>query len=301
MNLNHEIKNRRRLGKEIREALKAVSPVTIDVLHECIKPTISKKNLRQALGILRRKGEVDMMIGGHNLFYYQLSQALPVREKLAQKLKCDAGELIEPLLRRQDWFHNQWSRLWEKVIQTRFPSAVIVREYVVGSNHLAQEVLLIEKEDIDCRPEFLVFFPKTKTTRSVSIAFEIERTRKSERRLKKKFDKYMNATRLDGVIYICDSGRLSETLRMIYQKSLIEKAFRIGHYGKHFFLFSDCLSAGPGAFERLFIAEGTRVSLAPWIDILRIKSTLRTLERALRTLMTALLINAASHTSEVRT
>jgi hypothetical protein len=268
---------RRKCADEIRRALKDCSPTTIDMLHQLIKPQIPKKNLRQALGILRRKGEVDMLVGSHQTFYYQFSQALPVRKKLAKDLNCDPNDLIQPLLRRQDWFHNQWCQLWSGIIKQAFPDVQIIREHDIGSNEIAREVLLVNERDIDLLPDFLVMFPQTEKSEAVSIAFEIERTRKSDKRILRKFRKYLNETKIDGLIYICDSGRLSETIRMLYQEKLLANAYRVKHYGDHFFLFSDSMSAGSQPLNRFFNAKAEAVSLDHWCN--RLLATKRNLRR----------------------
>lgn len=267
---------RRRLGLEIKEYLMACSPATIQMLHQLLQPTVSKKQLRKALGILRRDGTVDMLLGGHQTFYYQLSQSLPVREKLAREMNGHADDFIQPLLRRQDWFHNQWSQAWEQIIKRSFPEAAIVREHNIGSSDIAKGVLLAEGNDLDLLPDFLVMFPKSESTHTVSIAFEIERTRKSEKRLVRKFKKYLNETRIDGLIYICDSSRLSETIRILYQTKLMANSPRVKHYGNHFLLLSDTMSAGAEPLKRFFNAKGEKVSFENWCrQLMNTKPTLR--------------------------
>ena len=268
--------SRRQLGREIKESLMACSPSTIEMLHQLVQPIVSKKRLRKALGILRRDGIVDMLLGGHQTFYYQLSQSLPVREKLSREMNCHADDFIQPLLRRQDWFHNQWSQAWEQIIKRSFPKAEIVREHNIGASDIAKEVLLAEGNDLDLLPDFLVMFPKTESTQAVSLAFEIERTRKSEKRLVRKFTKYLNETRIDGLVYICDSSRLSETIRILYQTKLLANSPRLKHYGNHFLLLSDTLSAGAEPLERFFNSNGEKVSFQNWCrQLLNTKPTLR--------------------------
>lgn len=267
---------RRQLGKEIKEILSACSPTTIEMLHHLIQPAVSKKRIRKALSILRRDGSVDMLLGGHQTFFYQLSQSLPIREKLAREMNCSSEDFVQPLLRRQDWFHNQWSQAWEQIIKRSFPEANIVREHNIGASDFAKDVLLAEGNDLDLLPDFLVTFQKTETTHAISIAFEIERTRKSEKRLVRKFRKYLNETRIDGLIYICDSSRLSETIRTLYQTKLLANSHRVKHYGNHFLLLSDTMSAGAEPLKRFFNATGEKVSFDHWCrQLVNTKPTLR--------------------------
>lgn len=256
--------SRRPCGKEILRALKDCSPATIDMLQQLIQPQIPKKNLRQALGILRHKGQVDMLIGGHQTFYYQLSQALPVRRQLADSLDCKPQDLEKSLLRRQDWFHNQYSQMWAGIIKTLFPQAQVVMEHDIGSNEIASDLLLTDKRDLDLLPDFLAILPKTETTDGVALAFEIERTRKSNSRIIRKLKKYLYETKVDGLIYICDSSRLSETIRTLYAEKLGTPSLRVSQYLDNFFLFSDAMSGGSQSLERFFNAKGEPTTLKSW-------------------------------------
>ena len=162
------------------------------------------------------------------------------------------------------------------MLKRLFPESKIIHEDTIGSNQLAQDILHLKGRDFDLMPDFLRILPKTETTEMTSIAFEIERTRKSDKRLMLKFEKYLNRTKIDGLIYICDSGRLSESIRLLYQNKLLAKDHRVKHYGNHFFLFSDSMAGGGPNLDRLMNANAEPVQLEMWCHTLQnTKWTLR--------------------------
>ena len=262
-------KIRRALGKEILFLIADYNPISIDILERLIEPKVSKKRIRKSLWRLRRNGLIEMLPTGGQSFLYQLNQSQRSRQTAQRKMKLNKSVSNQPLLRRQDWFHNQWSFVWESLIKRSFPECSIIRENSLGSDEAARGVLLIDQRDHDVLPDFLMTLPATDKFEQVAIAFEIERTRKSEKRLLRKFSKYLNQTRIDGVIYICDSGRLSETIRIIYREKLISKSLRVNHYGENFLLLSDSLSGGAETPTRLFNSIGEYTDLANWINTLR--------------------------------
>ena len=267
---------KRKCAGEILRLLKDHSPVTIDMLHKMTEPPIPKKNLRQSLGILRRKGIIDMVVGTNKAFFYQIHQDLPTRRHVANALDCTSNDISRPLLRRQDWFHNQWCEFWSLVLKRAFPEAEIVREHAIICHEIAREALLVDVQDADVIPDFLAIFPKGEAKERTTIAFEIERTRKSDARIAKKLKKYLAETSIDGLVYICDTGRLSEAIRLLYQRSLLAKSHRVKHYADNFFLFSDTMSAGARPLERFFNARAEPVSLGNWCNQLRaVKRSLR--------------------------
>lgn len=265
-----------RRDKEILRLLKDHGPISIEMLHRMTEPPMPKKNLRQSLGILKRKFLIDAVSFNAQTTYYQISQALPSREKSASLLHCNPDEIERPLLRKQDWFHNQWCEYWSLSIKRLFPETEIIREHDIGGNEIAKRILQLKERDFDLMPDLLVIFPKSPQSEATYIAFEIERTRKSNERIMRKFRKYLNGTKIDGLIYICDSGRLSETIRELYKDKLVAQSQRIKHYGDHFFLFSDSLDGNGPDLQNLYNANTQTVSFRNWCDYLRTtKWTLR--------------------------
>lgn len=257
------------LSYQVLNLLKEHGPVSIELLHRMTEPPAPKTNLRQSLSILKKKGLVSSTSLDAQTTFYHLSQARSDRVATARLLQIDSNSLIQPLLRKQDWIHNQWCEYWIHLMTRIFPDAAIVREQSIQEHDLAKRVLQLQERDFDLMPDFLLSFPKTETTEATHIAFEIERTRKSDKRLMQKFRKYLNRTRIDGLIYICDSGRLSETIRVLYETRLVAQAHRIKHYADHFFLFSDSVVGGGPSLDRLMNAQGQPVQIQHWCQLLR--------------------------------
>jgi len=268
---------KRRVSKEIISVLKDHSPVTLEMMQRMIEPPIQKKNIRQALGNLRQKGMVDMVTSGAHVFFYQLNQSLSGRNAAATKIQSGKPIAPRPLLRRQDWFHNEWCEFWSLLIKRAFPNAEIIRDFDIESHETAKNILLQNRGDYDLLPDFLVIFPKTDQHERVSLAFEIERTRKSNARILTKLKKYIYESHVDGLIYVCDSGRMSETIRQLYEKKVLEKAHKKRGYADHFFLFSDSMSAGDSPLLSFYNAKSESTSMIEWIQKLR--STKLTLRR----------------------
>ncbi len=252
---------RRKCAEAILSALKELGPSTIELLS--LVTEIPKKDLRQAFGLLKKRGLVDMLVGGERLFFYQLNQSLRAREEAARMIGCGSSELSRPLLRRQDRYHDQWCEFWSWHLRRAFPKVEIVREFQINSTEIAANVLQLKQVDYELMPDFLMFLPSENGGR-VTIAFEIERTRKSEKRLLRKFKRYMEETRVDGLVYVCDSGRLSETIRTLYETKLLDHSMRVRHYAENFFLFSDSLTGGTRPLESFFNSNAQPTSITSW-------------------------------------
>lgn len=251
-------------GKEILWLIKESGPLTIDLIFRMITPSMSKKNIRKSLQVLRDKNLIEVVQSTTQITFYMVAQGPASRAKSAQILKCQPDEIKQPLLRKQDLFHNQWCEYWIMNMKRQFSNADIVREGEINSDHMAMNILGLRNQDFDLRPDFLLMIPKTQTTEAVNLAFEIERTRKSEQRLIRKFKKYMGETSLDGLIYICDTGRLSETIRLLYQNKLLDRSQRLKRFGENFFVFSDSLDGGGPMLSRLFNACGKPTTFEKW-------------------------------------
>lgn len=264
---------KRQVAKEVLTLLRDHSPLTLEMLHRMTAPPIPKKNLRQSVGIMKRKGIVDMVIGSSSTFYYQLNNAQTVRDEVALRLKDDKTKAARPLLNRRNWIHNEWCEFWALTIKRAFSEVEIIREHEIEGHASARSILQQQGKPLDLLPDFLMIFPKTATNEKASVVFEIERTRKSDERIQQKLKTYIYETHIDGLIYVCDSGRLSETIRLLYQKKTLEKAHKKRGYTENFFLFSDSMSAGENPLASFFNASGQPTSLITWCHRLRATKT----------------------------
>jgi hypothetical protein len=84
-----------------------------------------------------------------------------------------------------------------------------------------------------------------------------------------KLKKYADKTFVDGLIYVCDSDRLSETIRLIYRNKIVANSLRVRQYGENFFLFSDSISAYDEPLKNVYNSNKKLTSVDNWIDYLR--------------------------------
>ncbi len=266
----------REKGKAVLELLKVHGPLSIELIFRMLSPSMKKKKLRRCLASLRANGTIECRWVSQTKIFYQLSQALPNRNRTAELLKCAPDELHQPTLSRQDWIHNEWSEYWIKLLCSLFPEADVIRERDISNSATAKRILLVNDFEFELLPDFMLLFPKSESGAPTAIAVEIERTRKSNSRIIQKLGKYANKTQIDGLIYVCDSGRLSETIRTLYSDKWSDNAFRIKHYSDSFFLFSDAINSCDEPLDRIFNAKAEKVSIVDWCGQLRkTKPTLR--------------------------
>lgn len=256
-------------SKDILSIVAGHGPLTIDLLSRLMEPAMSKRNIRKTLALLRKKGLIDAAATNPHSVYYFTSQSMIARTETAAALGASEENFERPLLRKQDWMHNQWCEYWISLLAKAYPEARFVRELSARTDVHVRRILALGHEAEDLVPDFLMIFHGSQPNNSTCIAFEIERTRKSNRRIIQKLSKYITSTTVDGLIYICDSGRLSETVRLLYQAQLDKRAHRIAHYSDHFFIFSDSMDGGGTSFPRMFNSHAQSVSLEKWIRIIR--------------------------------
>jgi hypothetical protein len=275
--MTSEKRHYRQCSPEVLRIIMYHGPVTCDMIQRMTDPPMPLKNLRQALRLLRRKSLVDMVIADRKTFFYQLHNDADSRDEVARILHCDPAHVARPLLWKRHWVHNQWCEFWALILRREFPDVEIIPEQDIRGSALARSVLLLNQNDSDLIPDFLAVFPPLDSGERVTVAFEIERTRKSDARIIKKLKKYVAESKIDGLVYVCDSGRLFETMRLLYREKALPKAGRIRGYAERFFLLSDAMSAGSRPQESFLNLHGKQVSLIDWCRLLR--STKRNLRR----------------------
>jgi hypothetical protein len=134
---------------------------------------------------------------------------------------------------------------------------------------LAMNILLCDRKDFDVRPDLLVIFPRDGQGSRKSIAVEFERTVKSKKRLYRKLKKYTSATRLDGLVYICEADTITNKLSHIYASRVLGEALRIKHYGNNFLMFATNTATSKVHGPILVNTASQVVSLQEWGHWLR--------------------------------
>ena len=249
---------------EILSVLKDHGQLTARALNKMIVPRMNHKKLVRALERLQEKGLVEKRDGEFRRPYYFLSQAPVLRTAISGILKCHPDELIQPLLKRKDWHHQELCEYWIYLLKKVFPEATIVRDRHMKQEERASDIMFAELCEQDLYPDILLIFPKQEGIMQTSLAVEIERTRKSNERLIRKLKNYTTATSVSGVLYVCDSGRLADTIRLLYQTKANHRLGRSHFYPEHYFLFSDAIDTSDNPLSRIFSAEGRRVNMRDW-------------------------------------
>lgn len=256
-------------SKDILSLFKKHGPLSFSALHKILEPPMKKSSLRKSLQLLKKKGAVSTRMSNGGKVFYEISQKVKGREVAAKILDCQPNELFQAICHDRDWVHTELTEYWIALFQNQFPEAIAIRESDFYTNDVAQKIMLIKKDEFELRPDFLLLFPKTAESERVSVAVEIERSRKSTRRLAAKVKKYADQTFVDGLIYVCDSNRISETIRLIYRNKILDRAHRIKHYADHFLLFSSAINTYVHPMEHIFDSAERRISVDKWMEYLR--------------------------------
>lgn len=257
---------------EILGILKANGPVSFKTLMKLVDPPMKEKKLRMALSRLLKKDVIqkrnERVFGGHGTFY-QISQGRRDRENAAEILGCPSKYLEQPEFRYRELLHNDACALWMNAIFHLLPDIQIIRDFEFDTNALARKVMSLDIEDIDLKPDLLLVLRcDDSQSRIVSIAVEIEKTRKSDSRIIRKLYKYANRSHVDGVIYVCESRRIKDVLQHIFVTSVSHKARRIEHYPQNFFLFSESVDNPKTDKLLLWNSEEKLISFLDWTHYL---------------------------------
>lgn len=266
MDLNNQYRYR---NKDILSVLKTHGSLSFSAIEKILYPSMKKKSLRKTIHLLRKRKAISSRTTNGGKVFYQISQSQSGRNEAAKILKCNPGQLFQPVLNDREWIHTELTEYWISLLQRQFPEAVVIRERDFYNNEIAQRVMLIKKDEFELKPDFLLLFRKTDACERVSIAIEIERSRKSGRRLAAKVKKYADKTFLDGLIYACDSDRISETIRLVYRNKILDRAHRIKHYADNFILLSDAINTHIEPLSQLYNSKEEPASIVDWVKYLR--------------------------------
>ncbi|RYZ77184.1 MAG: hypothetical protein EOP05_02665 [Proteobacteria bacterium] len=238
--------------------------ISKQIINPMLTPSMSSSGLKKTLRLLVKNGVIDRRLA-HGKAFFEIAQDLPGRTKAADLIGCASDDLFRPKIRTGELLHHELCEYWIWTIRRLFPLATIIRADEIDGSELAQEILLADKGECEVFPDFLLHFPTSEHNRWTTVAFEIERTRKSNQRIIRKIKKYTCEARLDGVVYICDSARLSETIRLLYLKANQKRSQRIGHYSDFFFMLSNAIEPNMNPLDCMFNACGQPVYLDRWI------------------------------------
>ncbi len=259
-------------AKQILQLLKIHGPLSCKSLMQMIEPTIANRKLREALQRLRKRKLIEKrferIFGGRGVFY-NLAQSDESLTELSNYLGITVYELKQPHFSHRVLIHSEYCALWTHVLSKMFPEAQIVRDFEFQNSSDAEKIMLASARELDLHPDLLLVFPKTDAQEEVAIAVEIERTPKTVKRLKHKLKKYANGTHVDGVIYLCDTEQIKNSIARVYESKSLQQSKRIGHYSENFLLFGNALSIHTEPFAEMFNSRFKTVFLPAWVSYLQ--------------------------------
>lgn len=260
-------------GNEVLLHLKNHGPLSTPIIQRMMNPWMRKNSVKKSLDVLRYNGLIRRwyILGGKSgLAFYEIAQSPEARETVASRLKCHPDELIKPFYRRQDLMHHQWTEYWIYRFQERYPEAEIIRESEIDSNEFAKQTLIVLSKDArEVYPDFLLVLPKEDGRGKCLVAVEIERTRKSAKRIRRKLKKYATETHIDGLLYVCEDGRLKTTIADLWANLTDHEILHIGFYRNYFLLLSSANGDHSQPFDGFMRMDFKYVNIDEWITILR--------------------------------
>lgn len=256
-------------GPQILKVLAEHGPLSTRGLLEILAPQTNATRLREVLQRLQRKKFVlkmfDKHFGGTGVFY-KITQSDEYWPEIAKIVDCNPKLLFQPQFRKAELIHSERCAVWVEKLKQLLPDAQMIRDYMISSSESAKACLQSYGDDKELLPDILAILPSHAGNKPVNIAFEIERTIKSGRRITHKLKKYCNESKLDGVIYICEDTAIAKRVRTIYRNHILKDALTINNYGDNFILFQDSVDASDLAHAKTYNSALMPVNLYSWFQ-----------------------------------
>jgi DNA-binding Lrp family transcriptional regulator len=265
--------------RQILQLLNDNGPLSAALIAEVARPRISVRDARKAIRRLTSKGIIcphHESVARNLGRFYRISHDMLAREQVSKWLCVPAEELRQPKFFAKEQAHTSKCALWSAFLSDEFEGVEVVRDLQVIKRRLYSG----SRESIDdlreLVPDIVLNFPGEMVSETVSIGFEIERSRKLSKRLVRKLDKIVNRSVLDGVVYVCDTGGVRDSIAAVLKEYRLLKSERIKHYGSAFILFTDDAVVSKETQPTLINVEGKTVKLKAWVSaLLRISADYR--------------------------
>lgn len=264
-------------GPQILALLAEYGPLSTKGLETIIRPKISRRRLQEALFRLYEKGLVIKRFEASPFSrqYYELSQTDKVRDEVHKLTGISQDRLIQPYFRSQELLHNEECAFWTFYLKQLFEDAEVIRDFQFSFHKELVQQLMLDRHDANIKPDILLHFYETAETEKFTIAFEVELSRKSDKRLFQKLSTFSNETRIDGVVYLCHRNNLIDTILSIYKsKKQLAKSLRIDHYADLFLLLGDRTFVAESGEPKLLNFNNESVKLTDWVHFFKNHSRL---------------------------
>lgn len=260
-------------GRQILTLLALHEPLSVRGLSQMLEPEMKPRRLRDALSRLYLKNLItkrnDRVFGGAATFY-QISRDHKARKAISEVTGISISDLDRNPPRHAELLHWESCSVFAVKLQKLFPEAKILREHEFKTQQtIADYFASKEGTQSEVKPDLIIRMERNGELVSLTIAVEIERTLKSDERIRRKLKIYANETPLDGVIYICDLPEVARKIELIYRSKNLHNSLRVGNYGNLFLMFLDQESTHKEKTFRLINSECKTVSIETWINFLR--------------------------------
>jgi hypothetical protein len=246
-------------------------PLSMGVMSQLLPRPMKTKKLYTALMRLRKKGMVDRRVSnmGMGTAFYQLSQRFIDQPGLSETLDCDPAELTRLRNIRACLHQREVMELWLFLLAKVLPVVEVVRREQFATHAETNALLQVDKNPLLHFPDAVIYMLGL-DDQKLAVALEIEKTRQSGERIVEYLKRYSKATGLNGIIYACDSGRLSDTIRLIREATKTDKRFAEAVDSKSFFLFSNADSHVDAPLSQLHTVTGQPTKIVDWYSQHRI-------------------------------
>ncbi|MBX9767611.1 MAG: hypothetical protein K2X47_10105 [Bdellovibrionales bacterium] len=217
-------------GMQILKILGEHGSLSVRGLSEIVKPAMARRKLQECLQRLTQKRYVtkrnDTLFGGTAVFYQLTSDKLLLAQ-IALITDMDLEKFPPPKIWSAELLHSESCAVLCEKLKPEFPSWKVIREFHFHHYPRIKNILLESDPDTRESPDMLMSLKIASGRPSINVAVEVERTQKSERRIREKLHKYASESRLDGVIYFCEDDSIGNRLRLIYKSKISERNLRI--------------------------------------------------------------------------
>jgi hypothetical protein len=257
--------------RQILQLLNDNGPLSAALIAEVARPRISVRDVRK---VIRRLIKKEILSVHHESTtrtagrFFIISHDKLAREQIAKWLCLNAEDLRQPKFFGKEQEHTAKCALWSAYLKDEFGDAEIVRDLQLIKQRLYSGTRENVEDLRELVPDIVLNFSGELVRETVSIGFEIERTRKSAKRLVRKLSKVVNQSVLDGVVYICETGGIRDSIATVLSENRLLSSERIKHYGSAFILFTDKTLVSKNSQPYLVNIEGKTVTLKDWVSAL---------------------------------
>jgi hypothetical protein len=260
-------------GKQILSTLFQNGPLSSSTLRAVIEPGMSVGKMNAAIRRLRNLGLVrnrHSSVSQHVGRFVELATGIGHRKVLSQVLDVPLEKFETIPGNTEALEHWQECTIWGRYFEKRFPGCRVIRDYELLREPLIQEESYLKADEADLLPDLIIRFPRTDLVGApLYVGIEIERSRKSKKKLRQKLRRYAAQSRLACVLYICSRPGVAEPLTRVYTSRVRSEVVRVESYSENFLLISDGKKLAAHDSIGVKNALGSAFSFDEWIHFLR--------------------------------